>query len=56
MIEIEKIEAEQKKIFNLFADASFYQKNAEEVAKTKSRSKFLAEEVKKLYERLEYLV
>jgi len=54
MLEIEKIEAEQEKIFALFADASFYQRNAKEVASTKSRSNFLAEEIKKLYGQLEY--
>ena len=55
MPKIEKLEAEQKKIFELFADASFYKKNAQEIASTRSRSEFLTEEIKKLYERLEYL-
>ncbi|MDD5772820.1 MAG: ATP-binding cassette domain-containing protein [bacterium] len=55
MPKIEKLEAEQKKIFALFADASFYKKNSQEVASTRSRSNFLTEEIKKLYERLEFL-
>ena len=55
MPRIEKLEKEQEQIFALFADASFYQKNAREIASTKSRSDFLEEEIKKLYERLEFL-
>ncbi|MBI4778710.1 ATP-binding cassette domain-containing protein [Candidatus Desantisbacteria bacterium] len=55
MSKIEGLETEQAKIFALFADAAFYQKNADEVASTKSRSDFLAEEIKRLYERMECL-
>lgn len=55
MPKIEKLEAEQAEIFALFADTVFYQKNAQEVAAIKSRSDFLTEEIKRRYERLEYL-
>jgi ATP-binding cassette subfamily F protein uup len=52
---IEKIESEQKEIYALLADFNFYQKNPAEIAKTKARSEFLSNELKKAYERWEYL-
>jgi ATP-binding cassette subfamily F protein uup len=52
---IEKIEAEQKKIYALLADFNFYQKDSAEIAKTKARSEFLSNELEKAYERWEYL-
>lgn len=52
---IEKIEAEQKEIYALLADFSFYQKDPTEIAKTKARSEFLSNELEKAYQRWEYL-
>jgi ABC transport system ATP-binding/permease protein len=52
---IEKLETEQKEIYNLLADFNFYQRDPEEVARTKARSAFLSEEIQKAYERWEYL-
>ncbi len=52
---IEKIEAEQKEITALLADFNFYQKNSAEIAKTKTRSEFLSNELEKAYERWKYL-
>ncbi len=52
---IEKIETEQKEIYALLADFNFYQKNAAEITKTKTRSEFLSQELKKAYERWEHL-
>jgi len=52
---IEKIEVEQKQIYALLADYNFYQKDPEEIAKTKARSEFLSKELEKAYERWGYL-
>ena len=52
---IEKIETEQKEIYALLADYNFYQKDPAEIAKTKTRSEFLSNELEKAYERWEYL-
>ena len=52
---IEKIEAEQKEIYALFADFNFYEKDSAEIAKTKARSEFLSNELEKAYQRWEYL-
>ena len=52
---IEKIESEQKEIYALLADFNFYQNDSAEIAKTKARSEFLSNELKKAYERWEYL-
>ena len=52
---IEKIEAEQKKIYALLADFNFYQKDSAQIQKTRARSEFLSNELEKAYERWEYL-
>ncbi|MFA6350334.1 MAG: ATP-binding cassette domain-containing protein [Candidatus Omnitrophota bacterium] len=52
---IEKIETEQKGIYALLADFNFYQKEPEEIEKTKARSEFLSKELEKTYERWGYL-
>ena len=52
---IEKIESEQKEIYALLADFNFYQNDSAEITKTKARSEFLSNELKKAYERWEYL-
>ncbi|MBI5417353.1 ATP-binding cassette domain-containing protein [Candidatus Poribacteria bacterium] len=52
---IEKLEEEQKGINALFADSTFYQKDAIEIATVAARSKFLTEEIQQLYKRWEYL-
>lgn len=52
---IEKIEAEQKQLYELLADFNFYEKDPAEIAKTKARSEFLSNELEKTYQRWEYL-
>ncbi|MDO9572480.1 MAG: ATP-binding cassette domain-containing protein [Candidatus Omnitrophota bacterium] len=52
---IEKIEAEQKQIYDLLGDFNFYEKDAAEIVKTKARSEFLSNELEKAYQRWEYL-
>ncbi|MFA6280914.1 MAG: ATP-binding cassette domain-containing protein [Candidatus Omnitrophota bacterium] len=52
---IEKMEAEQKEVYTLLTSLDFYQKNPAQIAKTKARSEFLSNELKKAYERWEYL-
>ncbi len=52
---IEKLEEEQKAIYALLADFSFYQRDPEEVSQTKARSATLSDELQKAYERWNYL-
>ena len=54
MPNIEKLEEEQEKLVALFTDAEFY-KNAEDITVAKNRLDFLKDEIKRLYERWEYL-
>ncbi|MFC1854949.1 ATP-binding cassette domain-containing protein [Thermodesulfobacteriota bacterium] len=54
MPNIEKLEEEQEKLAALFTDAEFY-KNAEDITAAKNRLDFLKDEIKRLYERWEYL-
>ena len=52
---IEKMEEEQKALYALFADLSFYQKSPEERAKAEKRSDELSSEIDKATHRWEYL-
>ena len=52
---IQKLEAEQEKLYAAMADPASYQKNSKEMAQTKSRSEAIAEELVKLYHRWEHL-
>jgi len=54
MPNIEKLEEEQEKLVALFTDAEFY-KNAEDITAAKNRLDFLKDEIKRFYERWEYL-
>ena len=51
---IEKLEEEQEKLVALFTDVEFY-KNSEDITAAKNRLDFLKDEIKRLYERWEYL-
>ncbi|MFA5157155.1 MAG: ATP-binding cassette domain-containing protein [Candidatus Omnitrophota bacterium] len=53
---IEKLEEEQKTLYKLFADISFYQRDSAEISQTKARSASLSEELQKACERWDYLV
>ncbi len=53
--EIEKLEAEQKKIFNTLAEPAFYQKDAKVIAEITQQSESMAEKLAKLYARWEFL-
>jgi len=52
---IEKLEEEQKALYALFADFSFYARDPAEITKAKDRSASLSEELEKAYERWDYL-
>ena len=52
---IEKLESEQKALYSLFADLSFYQRDPAEIAQTKARSASLTDELQKAYEQWDYL-
>lgn len=54
-LKIEKLEAEQQKLYQLLADFSFYQQEPEEVRKAKARSEVLSEEISRAYQRWEDL-
>ncbi len=54
-LKIEKLEEEQKMLYSLLADFSFYQRNPAEISQTKARSALLSEELQKAYERWDYL-
>jgi len=54
-LRIEKLEEEQKNLYTMFADLSFYEKPTAEIARNKDRSESLSEELKKAYERWDYL-
>lgn len=55
-LQIEKLEAEQKNIFDLMADPAFYQKDAKEIAQTKKRLEEIETELPQLYARWENLL
>lgn len=52
---IEKLEAEQGRLFDLMAAPAFYQKPPAEIAQTKQRSENLSQDLQKLYQRWEML-
>ena len=52
---IGKLEEEQKTLYSLFADFSFYQRDPAEISQVKARSVFLSEELQKAHERWDYL-
>lgn len=52
---IEKLEKEQKEIFDLLSDPDFYKKDAKEIEATNLRSQELEKEVSEAYERWNYL-
>jgi len=54
-LKIEQLEEEQKMLYSLLADFSFYQRAPAEISKAKARSAFLSEELRKAYERWDYL-
>ena len=53
--QIEKLEEEQAKLYEVLAEISFYQKDPKEVAQTQARSEALDAELLRAYERWEYL-
>jgi len=54
-LKIEKLEEEQKTLYSLFADFSFYQRDPAEISQTKARSASLSEGLQKAYQRWDYL-
>jgi ATP-binding cassette subfamily F protein uup len=54
-LKIEELETEQKTLYSLFADLTFYQRDPAEINQTKARSVSLSEELQKAYERWDYL-
>lgn len=54
-LKIEKLEEEQKTLYSLFADFSFYQRDPAEISQSKARSASLSEELQKAYQRWDYL-
>ena len=52
---IEKLEEEHSKLYDLLGDISFYQRDAKEVAKTKTRADQVDEDLLRAYKRWEYL-
>ena len=52
---IEKLEAEQKKLFTAMSDPSFYQKEGSEIADAKARLESLEKELSEAYIRWEAL-
>ena len=52
---IEKLEAEQQKLYLLMGDPSFYQKDPGEVSKTSAQADALAQKLAVLYARWEEL-
>jgi len=54
-LKIEKLEEEQKALYKLLADFSFYQGDPAEISRAKARSASLSEELQKVYERWDYL-
>ncbi|MDD5432046.1 MAG: ATP-binding cassette domain-containing protein [Candidatus Omnitrophica bacterium] len=52
---IEQLEEEQKTLYNLFEDISFYQRPPEEISQTKARSESLSEQLQAAYDRWDYL-
>ncbi|MBI4706399.1 MAG: ATP-binding cassette domain-containing protein [Candidatus Omnitrophica bacterium] len=54
-LKIEELEEEQKNLYSLFADISFYQRDPAEISQAKDRSASLSEQLQKAYERWDYL-
>jgi ABC transport system ATP-binding/permease protein len=54
-LEIEKLEAEQEKLFAQMAESGFYQKASKEIAEVKAKSEAVVEKLSKLYSRWEQL-
>ena len=54
-LKIEKLEEEQNSLNILFADLSFYEKPPEEIARNKSRSEAISQELEQSYARWDYL-
>jgi ATP-binding cassette subfamily F protein uup len=52
---IEKLENEHRKLYEILADISFYQRDPKEVAQTKGRADAVDEELLRAYQRWEYL-
>ncbi|MSR77109.1 MAG: ATP-binding cassette domain-containing protein [Candidatus Omnitrophica bacterium] len=53
--EIEKLEAEQVKLYSVMSDPSFYQKNSTEMSQTQSQADALAQKLMTFYQRWEHL-
>jgi len=54
-LKIEKLEEEQKALYGLLADFSFYQRDPVQIAQTKARCASLSDELREAYARWEYL-
>ena len=54
-VKIEKLETEQKQIYALLTDVSFYQKDPKDIAATKARLKAIDDELQAAYQRWEFL-
>ncbi|MFA5287547.1 MAG: ATP-binding cassette domain-containing protein, partial [Candidatus Omnitrophota bacterium] len=54
-LKIERLEEEQKNLYVLFADLSYYEKPPEEIACNKSRSEAISQELEQAYARWDYL-
>lgn len=52
---IEKLEEEQKMLYSMLADYSFYQRDPAEISQAKARSASLSEELQEAYQRWDYL-
>ncbi len=52
---IQKLEADQKKIYDILADPAYYQKNYIQISETQGQADALAREIAQLYARWEYL-
>ncbi|MBU4414773.1 MAG: ABC transporter ATP-binding protein, partial [Proteobacteria bacterium] len=52
---LEKLESEQKEIYRLLADGTFYQKDPKKIAQAKARLKSLDVELQAAFARWEYL-
>ncbi|NIP38713.1 MAG: ATP-binding cassette domain-containing protein [Candidatus Dadabacteria bacterium] len=52
---IEKLEQEQKEIFNILSDADYYKKDPKEIESTQAKSQELEENISSAYERWNYL-
>lgn len=53
--QIEKLEAEQEKLYQRMADPAFYQKDSQTIAKVKAQAESVTQELAKVYQRWEFL-